>query len=166
MTDDMLKDLLTSVAASARQVNILTGEHASAPYYEAAAGTARDTTKTEGEMRRAVVRLMEACDERGCYIVTEQEQFYAIKAVLTLPRWGLPAKPSAFQQALHNLGIDNLRVPYSYESVRKVSPHQLPKNVELWGQYHNTADEYSMKQVVTAVKLMELLDEERQRADR
>ena len=37
MSNEELNDLLAKVAASAKQVNILTGDHASAPYYEAGA---------------------------------------------------------------------------------------------------------------------------------
>lgn len=119
-----------------------------------------NVTKSEEEVKRAVIRLMDETDEQGQYIVFEQSQFYAIKAVLTSPLCGFPAKPEDFKRVLHNLGIDNLRIPYVYDSVRKIAPHQLPKNVELWGQYENTADEYSMKQVVPAVKLMQFLKEE------
>jgi hypothetical protein len=158
MNEEDLKDFLSSVVASAKQVNILTGDHASAPYYEA--GAKGNTTKTDEAIKRAVIRLMEEKDEEGKYIVFEQGQFFAIKAVLTSPLCGFPAKPEDFKRVLHNLEIDNLRIPYVYDSVRKIAPHQLPKNVELWGQYENTADEYSMKQVVPAVKLMQLLKEE------
>ena len=38
MSNIDLNDLLAKVAASAKQVNILTGDHASAPFYEAGAG--------------------------------------------------------------------------------------------------------------------------------
>lgn len=158
MNEEDLKDFLSSVVASAKQVNILTGDHASAPYYEA--GAKGNTTKTDEAIKRAVIRLMEEKDEEGKYIVFEQGQFFAIKAVLTSPLCGFPAKPEDFKRVLHNLEIDNLRIPYVYDSVRKIAPHQLPKNVELWGQYENTADEYSMKQVVPAVKLMQFLKEE------
>ena len=160
MSSEELNDLLAKVAASARQVNILTGDHASAPYYEA--GAKGSTTKTEEAIKRAVIRLMEEKDEKGKYIVYEQGQFYGIKAVLTSPLCGLPSKPADFAKVMHNLEIDNLRVPYIYESVRKILPHQLPPNVELWRQYQNTADDYSMKQVAPAVRLMDILEEEKQ----
>ena len=155
MSNEELNDLLAKVAASAKQVNILTGDHASAPFYEA--GAKGNTTKTEEAIKRAVIRLME-----GKYIVFEQGQFFGIKAVLTSPLCGLPSKPADFAKVMHNLEIDNLRVPYVYESVRKILPHQLPTNVELWRQYQNTADDYSMKQVVPAVRLMDILGEEKQ----
>ena len=160
MNNEELKDYLSSVIASAKQVNILTGDHASAPYYEAVAK--ESSTKTEEAIKRAVIRLMEEKDESGKYIVFEQGQFYAIKAVLTSPLCGLPSKPAEFAKVMHNLELDNLRIPYVYESVRKILPHQLPQNVELWRQYQNTTDDYSMKQVAPAVRLMDILEEEKQ----
>ncbi len=129
--------------------------------YNEAATKGGNATRTEEEVKRAVVRLMDEKDEQGRYIVFEQGQFFAIKAVLTSPLYGFPVKPSDFKNALHNLEIDNLRVPYDYESVRKIHPQNLPSNVELWGQYQNTADEYSMKQVRPAVRLMQILAEEK-----
>ena len=86
----------------------------------------------------------------------DQEQWFAATAVLTQV-CGFPVKPADCERSLKNLGLDQLRVPYVYDSVRKVHVHQLPPNVELWHQYLNTADEYSYKQVAVAVKLMELL---------
>lgn len=160
MSDELMKDFLSSIAASARQVNILTGDHASAPYYEAGAGS--NSTKTEEGIKRAVVRLMDEKDEKGEYLVYDQDQFYGIKAVLVSPLCGLPQKPKFFGEALRNLGIDCLRIPYVYESIRKIHPHQLPPNVGLWHQFLNTADEYSLKQVRPAVRLMQLLEEEMQ----
>ena len=160
MSNEELKDLLAHVAASAKQVNILTGDHASAPYYEAGATKQGATTKSEEVIKRALVRLMDEKDDEGKYLVHDQGQFYGVKAVLTSPRCGLPSKPADFGKVLRNLELDNLRVPYVQESVRKIHLHQLPSNVELWHQYINIADEYSLKQVKPAVRLMQLLEEE------
>ena len=160
MSNEELNDLLAKVAASAKQVNILTGDHASAPFYEAE--TKGYTTKSEEEIKRAVIRLMEEKDDKGNYLVFELGQFYAIKAVLTSPLCGLPSKPADFGRVLHNLEIDNLRIPYVYEDIRKIHPHKLPPNVELWHQFINIADDYSLKQVKPAVRLMEILEEEMQ----
>ena len=161
MSNEELKDLLAHVAASAKQVNILTGDHASAPFYEAGA-TKHGMTKSEDIIKRAMIRLMEEKDDEGKYLRYEQGQFYGVKAVLTSPLCGLPSKPSDFETVMRNLELDNLRIPYVYESVRKIHPHQLPNNVELWHQYTNITDEYSLKQVKPAVRLMELLEEEKQ----
>ena len=117
----------------------------------------RDTaTKTDKQVKQAVELLMDTSDEQGLYLMQDQEQWFAVKAVLTQV-CGFPVKPADFERSLKNLGLDQLRVPYVYDSVRKVHVHQLPQNVELWHQYLNTADEYSHKQVAVAVRLMELL---------
>ena len=161
MSNEELKDLLAHVAASAKQVNILTGDHASAPFYEA--GTTKSgATKSEEIIKRALVRLMDEKDDEGKYLVYEQGQFYGVKAVLTSPICGLPPKPADFETVMRNLELDKLRIPYVYESVRKIHPHQLPNNVELWPQFLNTADDYSLKQIKPAVRLMELLEEEKE----
>ena len=113
-------------------------------------------TKTDKQVKQAVEMLMESKDAEGAYIMQDQEQWYAVKAVLT-QQCGFPVKPADFERSLKNLELDQLRIPYVYDSVRKVHVHQLPSNVELWHQYQNTADEYSRKQVAVAVRLMELL---------
>lgn len=157
MSQEDLINLVNGI--NAKQVNIYTGDYASANYYEAKEKD--NTTVSENDVKRAVLRLMEERDDDGNYIVCEQAQFYAIKAVLTSPRYGFPTKPSDFGKVIHNLELDNLRVRYDYESIRKIHPHQLPQNVELWHQYKNTTDDYSLKQVKTALRLMELLEEEK-----
>ena len=123
--------------------------------------TPRETaTKTDKQVKQAVEQLMAAQDDEGAYVMQDQEQWYAVKAVLT-QQCGFPVKPADFERSLKNLGLDQLRVAYVYDSVRKVHVHQLPGNVELWHQYQNTADEYSRKQVAVAVRLMELLSKVR-----
>jgi len=117
-------------------------------------------TKTDRQVKQAVQLLMEACDEQGVYVMQDQEQWFAVKAVLTQV-CGLPLKPAEFEKVIRNLELDSLRVPYVYDSVRKVHVHQLPQNVELWHQYLNSADDYSRKQVVVAVRLLELLSKTR-----
>ena len=123
--------------------------------------TPRETaTKTDKQVKQAVEQLMAAQDDEGAYVMQDQEQWYAVKAVLT-QQCGFPVKPADFERSLKNLELDQLRIPYVYDSVRKVHVHQLPGNVELWHQYQNTADEYSRKQVAVAVRLMELLSKVR-----
>ena len=117
-------------------------------------------TKTDKQVKQAVEQLMASQDAEGAYVMQDQEQWYAVKAVLT-QQCGFPVKPADFERSLKNLGLDQLRIPYVYDSVRKVHAHQLPGNVELWHQYQNTADEYSHKQVAVAVRLMELLSKVR-----
>lgn len=149
----MMQGLLQN--ASINQLNLVVESGATVNYYGGEKSPAA-TTKSEEDVRRAVVQLMEERDEKGNYLLNDQQQFFAVKAVLTA-LCGFPVKPAEFAKVMHNLELDNLRVRYNYESVRKVAVHQLPQNVELWHQYQNTADEYSMKQVVVGVRLMELL---------
>ncbi|MBR6182859.1 MAG: hypothetical protein IKQ77_16825 [Prevotella sp.] len=118
----------------------------------------RCVTKTEEEIKDAVIRLMDEKDVEGHYLLHDQEQWWAVKMVLTSV-CGFPMKPADFGRVVKNLELDDLRVRYDYESVRKVHAHQLPNKVELWHNYQNTADEYSRKQVVVATRLMELLKE-------
>lgn len=161
MNNEDLKDLLAHVAASAKQVNILTGDHSQAIYNEAGV-IKQSMTKTEEIIKRAVTRLMDEKDNEGNYLIYEQGQFYGVKAVLTSPLCGLPAKPADFKIVLHNLELDNLRIPYVYDSVRKIHPHKLPNNVELWHQFINTTDDYTLKQVKPALRLIELIKGEKE----
>lgn len=161
MSNEDLKDMVSQVVASAKQVNIMTGDHAQVIYNEASA-TKPTVTRSEEIIKRALIRLMDEKDDDGKYLVYEQGQFYGLKAVLTSPICGLPSKPSDFEKVMSNLELDKLRIPYVYESVRRIHPHQLPNNVELWHQYLNIADEYSLKQVKPAVRLIELLKEEKE----
>jgi len=160
MTDEMKEKMMQRLLQGARigQLNMVVESGATVNYYEQA--VRGGTTKSEEAVKRAVMRLMDEKDDDGKYIVFEQGQFYAIKAVLTSPLCGFPSKPAQFGRTLENLGLAHLRVAYSSESVKKVHVHQLPANVELWHQYQNTADGYSMKQVRVAVRLMELLSDE------
>ena len=118
----------------------------------------RCVTKTEEEIRDAVIRLMDEKDAEGHYLLHDQNQHYAVKKVLT-SLFGFPQKPSDYGMLMHNLELDNLRVKYDNESIRKVHLHNLPNDVSLWHNYQNTADEYSRKQVVVATRLMALLEE-------
>ena len=124
-------------------------------YYQKHSGD-QTVTKTEEEVKDVVSRLMEERDEHGDYIMRDQDQWYAVFRVLS-SLCGYPQKPKDFATTMANLGVDNLRVPCKYESLRKVSLHNLPQNVELWHQYQNTADQYTMKQVTVAVRLMEMM---------
>jgi len=56
MTDEQLKDLLGRACASAKQVNILTGDHAQAVYNEAGA-TAADKRATDEQICRAIAAI-------------------------------------------------------------------------------------------------------------
>jgi len=158
MTDEMKEKMMQGLFTGAHigQLNMVVESGATANYYEAENHSQAPLTRTEEEVSRAVGQLMEMKDADGKYVMKDQDQWYAVKAVLT-SLCGFPQKPAPFARTLKNLGLDQLRVKYSQESVKKVYTNQLPPNVELWHQYQNTADEYSMKQVRVAVCLIDLL---------
>ena len=70
-------------------------------------------TKTDKQVKQSVELLMNAQDEQGEYVMQDQEQWFAAKAVLT-QLCGFPVKPAEFERTLKNLGLDQLRVPYVY----------------------------------------------------
>ena len=114
-------------------------------------------TTTEKDVMSAIKELQEATDEQGKYIMHDLDQWYAVFRVLS-QFCGYPSKPKDFEMTMKNIGADELRLPCKYESFRKVALNKLPQNVALWKQYQNTADQYSMKQLKVAVKLMEILN--------
>ena len=117
-------------------------------------------TLSELQIIWAVRHLMNEITDKGKYLMYNQDQFYAIMRVL-VKCYGVRNSPKTeFGKFMTNLGLDNLRIPYKYESVRKVAPPKLAiLDVELWHQYSNDADEYTMKQVRIAVRLLALLEE-------
>lgn len=126
-------------------------------YYQKYAAGAASATKSEEDVKHAIGKLMESRDEAGGYLMHDQEQWYAIFRVLSA-FCGYPQKASDFSRTMENLGVTSMRVPCRYDSFRKIALHQLPQNVGLWHQYLKSADQYSLKQIVVAVKLMELLE--------
>ena len=113
-------------------------------------------TATDKDIKEALEALQEARDEQGAYLMHDLDQWYAVFRVLS-HFCGYPAKPKDFEQTMKNIGADDMRLPCKYESFRKVALNKLPQNVGLWKQYVNSADQYSMKQLKVAMKLMELL---------
>lgn len=113
-------------------------------------------TTSEKDVMSAIEKLQEATDEQGKYIMHDLDQWYAVFRVLS-QLCGFPTRPKDFELTMKNIGGDKLRLPCKYESFRKVALNKLPQNVTLWEQYRNTADQYSMKQLKVAVKLMEIL---------
>jgi hypothetical protein len=84
------------------------------------------------------------------------DQWYAVFRVLS-QFCGYPMKPKDFEQTMKNIGADDFRLPCKYENFRKVTLNKLPQNVSLWKQFVNSADQYSLKQIKVAIKLMDLL---------
>ena len=119
-------------------------------------GKEKSLTTSDEDIKKAIEALMEAKDGEGQYIMHDLDQWYAIFRVLS-QICGYSSKPKDFETNMHNIGADKLRIPCKYDNYRKIVLNQLPKNVMLWGQYKNSADQYSMKQIKVAIKLMELL---------
>ena len=113
-------------------------------------------TTCDENVLSAIEALQEARDEQGRYIMHDLDQWYAVFRVLS-HFCGYPSKPRDFEQTMKNIGADSLRLPCKYESFRKVVLNKLPQNVALWRQYEASADQYSMKQIKVALKLMEIM---------
>lgn len=114
-------------------------------------------TVSDKEMKSVLEKLLEAKDENGKYIMYDHDQWYAIFRVLS-QFCGYPTKPKDFETSMKNIGADKFRIPCKYDNYRKVALNNLPQNVVLWKQYVNSADQYSMKQIKVALKLMDLLN--------
>ena len=118
-------------------------------------GREKSLTTSDEDIKEAIEAL-EATDSEGQYIMHDLDQWYAIFRVLS-QLCGYSSKPKDFETNMRNIGADKLRIPCKYDNYRKIVLSQLPANVTLWGQYKNSADQYSMKQIKVAVKLMQLL---------
>lgn len=116
----------------------------------------KDLTNTETEVYNAIEAVQKEKDEQDHYVMHDYDQWYAIFRVLS-HFCGYPTKPKDFEKTMRNIGSDNLRIPCQYDNFRKVTLNKLPKNVALWPQYVNTADQYSQKQLSVAILLMNRL---------
>lgn len=113
-------------------------------------------TISDKDIKKAIEELLEAKDEMGKFIMHDFDQWYAVFRVLS-QFCGYPTKAKDFETTMKNIGADEFRLPCRYENFRKVTLHKLPQNVSLWKQYVNSADQYSLKQLSVAIKLMEIL---------
>lgn len=111
---------------------------------------------SDKDIKSAIEELQAIQDERGDFLMHDLDQWYAIFRVLS-HFCGYPTKPKDFELIMKNIGADDLRLPCKYENFRKVTLNKLPQNVALWKQYVNSADQYSLKQLKIAIKLMDLL---------
>ncbi len=111
---------------------------------------------SEQEVKNVITKVMEEKGADGEYIWTDQEQWYAAHKVLST-FCGYPVKPKDFERVMKNIGSDKMRIPCKYDNFRKVALHQLPVNLLLWRQYEKTADQYSLKFIKVALKLMDII---------
>jgi hypothetical protein len=114
-------------------------------------------TFSDKEIKTTLGKLQETKGEDGKYIMYDHDQWYAVFRVLS-QFCGYPTKPKDFETSMKNIGSDEFRIPCKYDNYRKVTLNKLPQNVALWKQYVNSADQYSLKQLKVALKLMELLN--------
>ena len=121
-----------------------------------AGGSDVKLSKTDKDIREAIDELQKAKDEKGEYLMHDLDQWYAVFRVLSF-FCGYPVKPRDFETSMKNIGCNELRLPCRYENFRKVTVNRLPQNVGLWRQYLNSADQYSLKQLKVAIKLMDIL---------
>ena len=111
---------------------------------------------SDKDIKSAIEELQAIQDDSGEYLMRDLDQWYAVFRVLSQFR-GYPKKPKDFELTMKNIGADDFRLPCKYDNFRKVALNQLPQNVSLWKQYVNTVDQYSLKQIKVAIKLMDLL---------
>lgn len=119
MSNEDLKDLLAHVAASAKQVNILTGDHASAPFYEAGA-TAADRNATDEQICRAIAAI-NGKDK----VLRHQQAFLGICCYLaSTQKWPNNLEVCAQRVALLDKDSE-WNYPCKWESFRKYSKYRF-----------------------------------------
>lgn len=115
---------------------------------------------SEEKMKKTLLALLDATDEEGKRIFTEKGQWYAVYKVLSECH-GYPTKISEFCDIMTNWGMDKVTPACSYESVKKIPIHVTPTSnkVILWHNLMDKAEPKFKKQILVAMKLMELLEE-------
>lgn len=114
---------------------------------------------SEEEIKEALLALLEATDNDGKCVFTEKGQWYAVYKVLS-ELHDYPSKMKDFCDIMKNWGMHEVSPACDYESMRKVPNNvTFPINkVTLWHNYMDKADAKFMKQIIVAIKLMELLE--------
>ena len=87
MSELDVKELLATIAANAKQVNILTGDHASAPFYEAEK-PAKQRSKEEADVEQATRAAMEYVGRLKEMVTPAWEERYMelFKRIFALPQ--------------------------------------------------------------------------------
>ena len=87
MSELDVKELLATIAANAKQVNILTGDHASAPFYEAEK-PAKQHSKEETDVEQATRAAMEYVGRLKDMVTPAWEERYMelFKRIFALPQ--------------------------------------------------------------------------------
>ena len=120
---------------------------------------AQTMNASEAKVKDTLLTLLDATDEEGNRIFTEKGQWYAVYKVLS-ECYGYPSKISEFCEIMTNWGMDKVTPACSYESVKKIPTHitATSNKVILWHNLKDKAEPKFMKQIIVAMKLMELLE--------
>lgn len=120
---------------------------------------AQTMNASEAKVKDALLILLDATDKKGNRIFIEKGQWYAVYKVLSECH-GYPTKISEFYEIMTNWGMDKVTPACSYESVKKIPTHitATSNKVILWHNLKDKADPKFMKQIMVAMKLMELLE--------
>ena len=127
--------------------------------YFAASSNSNSLHASEEKIKETLLALLEVTDEDGNRIFTEKGQWYAVYKVLSECH-GYPSNMREFCDIMKNWGMDEVKPACSYESVKKV-PTNITKAIEkvaLWHNYMDKADDKFKKQIIVAMKLMEMLE--------
>ena len=114
---------------------------------------------SEEEIKQAILVLLDATDEEGKKIFIEKCQWYAVYKVLSDIQ-DYPSKMTDFCDIMKNWGMHEVSPACDYESIRKI-PNNVAfptQNVTLWHNYKDKAEVKFKKQLIVAMKLMELLE--------
>jgi hypothetical protein len=120
---------------------------------------AQTMNASEAKVKDALLILLDATDKEGNRIFTEKGQWYAVYKVLS-ECYGYPRKISEFCEIMTNWGMAKVIPACSYESVKKIPTHitATSNKVILWHNLKDKAEPKFMKQIMVAMKLMELLE--------
>lgn len=121
---------------------------------------AQTMNTSEVKVKDALLTLLDATDKEGNRIFTEKGQWYAVYKVLSECH-GYPSKVSEFCDIMTNWGMDKVTPACSYESVKKIPTNitATSNKVILWHNLMDKAEPKFKKQILVAIKLMELLEE-------
>ena len=98
-------------------------------------------------------------NEEGKKIFIEKCQWYAVYKVLSDIQ-DYPSKMTDFCDIMKNWGMHEVSPACDYESIRKIPNNVVfpTQNVTLWHNYKDKAEVKFKKQLIVAMKLMELLE--------
>lgn len=122
----------------------------------------RPLADSEQRDKNVLERLLAATDVDGNRIFTTQTQWYAVYRVFSELR-GYPKEMKAFCRAMEDLGMKEVRPAVNYDSLKKAGVPAMLETTKVtqWKSCLSSAQGAPRKQIVTAMKLIESLEEER-----